>query len=39
VRALLGDPDADVAFGSRTRWSYGDMTVVFEKGQVADVKF
>jgi Zn-dependent protease with chaperone function len=39
VRALLGDPDAEVAFGERTRWSYGDMTVVFEKGKVADVRF
>ena len=39
VRAALGDPDAEVVFGDKTRWSYPGMTVVFQKGKVADVQF
>jgi hypothetical protein len=39
VRALLGDPQAEVAFGEKTRWSYPGMTVVFVTGQVVDVSF
>jgi predicted Zn-dependent protease len=39
VRRALGDPQAEVVFGEKTRWSYPDLTVVFEKGRVADVKF
>jgi hypothetical protein len=39
VRAALGDPDAEVVFGEKTRWSYPGMTVVFQKGKVADVQF
>ncbi len=39
VRKALGDPQAEVVFGDRTRWTYPDLTIVFEKGRVADVKF
>ncbi len=39
VRSALGDPDAEVVFGEKTRWSYPGMTVVFQKGKVADVQF
>ncbi len=39
VRKALGDPQAEVVFGDKTRWSYPDLTIVFEKGRVADVKF
>ena len=39
VRRALGDPQAEVVFGEKTRWSYPDLTIVFEKGRVADVKF
>jgi membrane protease subunit (stomatin/prohibitin family) len=39
VRAVFGDPQAEVAFGDKTRWTYSDITVVFEGGKVTDVKF
>jgi outer membrane protein assembly factor BamE (lipoprotein component of BamABCDE complex) len=39
VRRLLGAPEAEVAFGDKTRWSYPGMTVVFVKGKVTDVRF
>jgi Zn-dependent protease with chaperone function len=39
VRGLLGAPEEEVAFGERRKWSYPDLTVVFENGQVAEVKF
>jgi Zn-dependent protease with chaperone function len=39
VRSALGDPDAEIVFGDKTRWSYPGMTVVFQKGKVADVQF
>ncbi|HEX9188021.1 MAG TPA: hypothetical protein VGB87_13165 [Vicinamibacteria bacterium] len=34
-----GEPEAEVVFGEKTRWSYPGMTVVFVKGQVTDVSF
>jgi Zn-dependent protease with chaperone function len=39
VRKLLGDPQAEMVFGEKTRWSYSGLTVVFAKGRVADVQF
>ena len=39
VRKALGDPQAEVVFGEKTRLTYPDLVIVFEKGLVADVKF
>jgi len=39
VRSALGEPEDEVVFGDRTRWSYPAMTVLFEKGRVTDVRF
>jgi Zn-dependent protease with chaperone function len=39
VRALLGKPAQEVAFGARSTWTYPDMSVVFENGRVTEVKF
>jgi hypothetical protein len=39
VRKALGEPQAEVVFGEKTRWTYPDLVIVFEKGRVADVKF
>jgi hypothetical protein len=39
VRALLGKPGQEVAFGARSTWTYPEMTVVFENGRVTEVKF
>ena len=39
VRMLLGSPRDELVFGDKTRWTYPDLTVVFEKGKVKEVKF
>jgi len=39
VRAAFGDPQGEVVFGDKARWTYADLTVVFERGKVSDVKF
>ena len=39
VRRLLGDPQAEMVFGEKTRWTYPALTVVFVNGKVTDVKF
>ena len=39
VRAVLGNPKEEIKFASRVRWTYPDVTVVFENGKVQDVKF
>jgi membrane protease subunit (stomatin/prohibitin family) len=39
VRTVLGAPTTETSFGDKGRWSYADMTVIFEGGKVADVKF
>ena len=39
VRRMFGDPDGEVVFGEKTRWTYPGMTVVFAKGKVLDVQF
>jgi hypothetical protein len=39
VRAILGNPRDELVFGEKTRWTYPDVSVVFEKGKVKEVKF
>jgi Zn-dependent protease with chaperone function len=39
VRQILGAPGDELVFGEKTRWTYPDLTVVFEKGKVKEVKF
>jgi hypothetical protein len=39
VRRALGEPQAEVVFGDKTRWTYRDLVVVFEAGKVVDVRF
>src|SRR5262245_24795411 len=39
VRAILGSPRDELVFGEKTRWTYPDLSVVFEKGKVKEVKF
>jgi membrane protease subunit (stomatin/prohibitin family) len=38
VRAALGQPTGEVVFGEKARWSYGDITVIFEAGRVTEVR-
>jgi membrane protease subunit (stomatin/prohibitin family) len=39
VRGLFGAPQGEVVFGNKARWTYADLTVIFEDGKVAEVKF
>lgn len=39
VLRALGEPEAEVVFGEKTRWSYPGMTVVFTRNKVTDVQF
>jgi hypothetical protein len=39
VRGVLGEPLEELAFGTRTRWRYPDLIVIFESGRVSSVKF
>ncbi|HKZ32411.1 MAG TPA: hypothetical protein VJ648_08655, partial [Vicinamibacteria bacterium] len=39
VRRALGEPEAEVVFGEKTRWSYPGMTIVFTRNKVTDVQF
>jgi Zn-dependent protease with chaperone function len=39
VRKALGEPQGEVVFGEKIRWTYPGLTVVFVKGKVADVRF
>jgi membrane protease subunit (stomatin/prohibitin family) len=39
VRGLFGEPQGEVVFGNRARWTYPDITVVFEDGKITEVKF
>jgi hypothetical protein len=39
VRAMFGNPSGEVVFGTRARWTFPDITVVFEDGKVTEVKF
>ena len=37
--APSASPQAEVVFGTKVRWTYPDLTVVFVGGKVTDVKF
>jgi Zn-dependent protease with chaperone function len=39
VRSVLGAPHEEVVFGGRVRWAYPDLAVVFDGGQVTDLRF
>lgn len=39
VRAAFGAPSNETVFGSKAKWTFPDLTVVFEDGKVTDVKF
>jgi Zn-dependent protease with chaperone function len=39
VRALLGPPDREIVYSTRTRWRYEDMSVIFKDGRVVEVRF
>ena len=39
VLRALGEPEAEVVFGEKTRWSYPGMTIVFTRNKVTDVQF
>jgi len=39
VRRALGEPEAEVVFGEKTRWTYPGMTIVFTRNKVTDVQF
>ena len=36
---VFGKPDREVTFENKTRWTYPDLTVIFENGRVKEVKF
>jgi hypothetical protein len=36
---ILGKPQKEVAFESKTRWTYPDLTVLFVNGRVTQVQF
>jgi hypothetical protein len=36
---ILGKPQKEVTFENKTRWTYPDLTVVFENGRVKEVRF
>jgi membrane protease subunit (stomatin/prohibitin family) len=39
VKGVFGSPTGEVVFGNKARWSFADITVVFEDGKVTEVKF
>jgi membrane protease subunit (stomatin/prohibitin family) len=39
VRGIFGEPAGEVVFGNKTRWSFADVTVIFENDKVSEVKF
>ncbi len=39
VRAMLGAPRTISSVGGKTHWSYADLSVIFEQGEVVAVKF
>lgn len=39
VMDILGKPEKEVSFENKSRWTYPDLTVVFENGRVKEVKF
>jgi Zn-dependent protease with chaperone function len=39
VRRVLGSPSAELIYGDKTKWTYPDLVVLFEKGRVIEVRF
>jgi hypothetical protein len=39
VLDILGKPQKEVSFENKSRWTYPDLTVVFENGRVKEVRF
>ena len=39
VLDILGKPQKEVTFENKSRWTYPDLTVVFENGRVKEVRF
>jgi hypothetical protein len=39
VIEILGRPEKEVSFEDKSRWTYPDLTVIFENGRVAEVRF
>lgn len=39
VIEVLGKPQKEVSFENKTRWTYPDLTVLFENGRVTEVRF
>jgi hypothetical protein len=39
VLDILGKPQKEVTFESKSRWTYPDLTVLFENGRVKEVRF
>ena len=39
VLDTLGRPQKELTFQNTTRWTYTDLTVIFENGKVKEVKF
>lgn len=39
VIEILGKPREEVSFATKARWTYPDLTVLFENGRVTEVKF
>jgi hypothetical protein len=39
VLDVLGKPEKEVSFENKSRWTYPDLTVLFENGRVKEVKF
>jgi hypothetical protein len=39
VIELLGKPQKEVSFESTSRWTYSDLTVIFQNGRVKEVRF
>jgi hypothetical protein len=38
VIEILGKPQKEVSFENQTRWTYPDLTVIFENGKVKEVR-
>jgi hypothetical protein len=39
VMEALGKPEKEVNFENKSRWTYPDLTVIFENGRVKEVRF
>jgi len=39
VMEILGKPEKEVNFENKSRWTYPDLTVIFENGRVKEVRF